>query len=185
MDSSNLERPGSAPLTPEEVNKKMAAASLPTIPSDPVERKALKAHRATVLHRGMINESLRVDNLPDHLYLEWGPNDPMYIKDMEDKGFIIDDQYVGDRMRVSSGKIPDVLPFVTTLENKKLWDEVISDENTRKHGKSGTGDDQIEEREYKSNSTLPIINESSERILNHQELSQVLEAHIREKQGEI
>lgn len=176
------EVPNSAPLTPEELNKVMANQVLPSEPSKE-ERTKLKAKRAVMLDRGLVNSNLAVDNLPDHLHGEWGPNDPNYIRDMTEKGFIIDNEYTADKMRTSAGKIPDVIYFVTPRWNKELQDEVVGEAADKKHGKKGDGKLQAEEKEAIANAAgdLPIISESGEDILDSGQLEGVLNSHIAEK----
>lgn len=191
-DQSKFQQPGTAPLSVEEINATMANSVLPTIPTDPLERARLKAKRVQILDRGLVAESLRVE-LPEDLYGEWGPNDPMYIKDMTDKGFIIDTQYIGDRYRVGEGKSPDVVHFITSKENKSLWNEVYEEEAAKKHGSihGQPGDistkPQLEEREAAANANglMPLINESEEKVLDLHGLQNVLSSHIAEKNGEI
>lgn len=187
MSEINKEVPNSAPLTVDEINARIAKSVLPAEKPTGEELAKLKAKRVSMLDRGMLNHNLRVD-VPDHLYQEWGPNDPSYIRDMEEKGFTIDTQYAADQMRTAHGKIPDVISFITPRWNKEVQDEVIAEVSARKHGYRGPATDgtvkQIEEKEVLGNALLPVINESKQEVLNAGQLQSVLDSHIAEKMAE-
>lgn len=187
MSDAIKEVPNSAPLSVEELNARIAKQVLPTEKPTGEELTKLRAKKVSMLDRGMLNYNLKVD-IPDHLHLEWGPNDPSYIRDMEEKGFIIDTKYSSEQMRTTPGRIPDVIPFITQKWNKELQDEVVHERAQLKHGYRGEAKEgkivQAEEKEVLGQAGLPVINESRQEILDASQLTSVLDSHIAEREAE-
>jgi len=126
------------------------------------------ARLATVLDRGLVSTYLSVDNLPPDLHGEWVPNDPIDIDRMKALGFEVDTKYASAMHGGGTGEkvVGDVLHMVQPMRQHILIEEFKLKKYNEMHGKkTTTSGDTIEgtkeEKDFKNQVGLPVIDESS------------------------
>lgn len=162
-----------------------------TIEANPVVEEALsraerKKQFISILERGIIDDRLKVPNLPDHLHPQWVRKDQFSIDRMKSLGFWIDDKYAVERSLHSDGtktaQVADVILMLCKKEDYEILQEIQQDEFVRNHGKPGqTGKTNREEREFEAalqaetGGDIPAINEGQNRAVRAAELAATMD----------
>lgn len=128
---------------------------------------------ATVLERGVTNMRLNVV-LPEDLYGEWVPNDPVEIFRKQSLGFKIDDKYAVSNALHSDGTgkpiIGDVIFMVNSKRFKVAYDKLMHKRFEETHGNKQA---QVEERQYlnEKHEAVTTINNSSTQTVGAAEIA--------------
>ena len=135
------------------------------------------ARLATVLDRGLVSTFLSVD-LPADLHGEWVSNHPIDIDRLKALGFEVDTQYASAMHGGGSGEkvVGDVIHMVQPMRAHLLVEEFKAKRYQEMHGKKT--DTKIEgskeERDFKSQVGLPVIDESSTESVNASQIEAAL-----------
>lgn len=109
-----------------------------TTNNDLISRDEKKARLARVLERGFVPDRLIVD-LPNNLYGEWVPDDPVEIARLESMGFHVDTEYSTAKSLHSTGakqgRVGDAIFMVCDSETKEIIDEIRREQYNRAYGK--------------------------------------------------
>lgn len=177
--------------TPEVTSGGVPEPSLEAMQEkDPEELKRIRAEKKArlvrILARGFTHDKLHVD-LPEHLYGEWIPNDPISILEAESIGFAVDTTYATKQRRGmhdhGDGRavLGDCVYMVMLKEDKEIHDEIRREAFELANGKPGDiKATQTEERgfaEQSRGSGLPIVQESRSRQARKAELEAALRAN--------
>ena len=138
------------------------------------------ARLATVLDRGLVSTFLSVD-LPKDLHGEWVPNHPIDIDRLKALGFEVDTKHASAMHGGGAGEkvVGDVIYMVQPMRAHLLVEEFRKKRYEEMHGKktdsSGTRiEGSKEERDFKSQVGLPVIDESSTESVNAEQIETAL-----------
>ena len=150
---------GSSPMrdhseNPTIIEQGIDAKALERI--EKAERGELKAKLAAILDRGVVQDRLVVENVPDDLHYEWVRNDPLEIRRLEALGFKVDTEYAAKRSIHSDGSdssiVGDVICMICPKEVHDVINEIRVEQVVRQHTGKRVGQSNVnrEEREYLS-----------------------------------
>lgn len=135
---------------------------------------------ATVLDRGMVSTFLSVD-LPDDVHGEWVPNHPIDIDRLKALGFEVDTEFASAMHGGGQGEkvVGDVIYMIQPMRAHLLVEAYKAKRYEEMHGKktdsSGTLiEGSKEERDFKSQVGLPVIDESSTESVNATQIEAAL-----------
>lgn len=138
------------------------------------------ARLATVLDRGLVSTFLSVD-LPDDVHGEWVPNHPIDIDRLKALGFEVDTEYAAAMHGGGQGEkvVGDVIHMVQPMRAHLLVEAYKTKRYEEMHGKKTDSSGNLiegskEERDFKSQVGLPVIDESSTKSIDATEIEAAL-----------
>lgn len=144
-------------------------------------RAERKARIANVFGRGLVATKLDV-KLPDGTYGEWVRNDKSEISRFQAMGFRRGkESELGQVSMHNAGTddiiVGDVTLMIAPMEVKEIIDELRDENFKKRHGDYSKVEmgSTVEEREFKTNSPLPVIDESSNARANQSQIREALD----------
>lgn len=146
----------------------------------PETRVQKKAKLAAILSRGFTIDRANI-KLPADLYGEWVHDDPESILHMQNMGFKIDTEHATKSALHNDGTdravMADTIFMVCDRETKDIIDEIRREQYNLANGPRGGTKTQAEESEYSKavdKLGMPVIEESSSRAANKQQIEEAL-----------
>ena len=162
------------------MSKEREVANVPAKAINELSDEDYTARLATVLDRGLVSTYLSVD-LPSDLHGEWVPNDPIDIDRMKALGFEVDTKHASSMHGGGQGEkvVGDVIHMIQPMQQHILIEQYKAKKYDEMHGKKTDGSGDLiegskEEKDFKSQVGLPVIDESSTSSVNAEQIESAL-----------